>query len=71
MAIVKVRGGHLPVVSVKTAEPIPKDRLTDAVRAVSRIVLKAPVKVGDTIVKNLLDTGVSVVATNNVHKSSF
>ena len=71
MTIVKVRGGRLPIVSVKTAEPIPKDMLLGAVRAVSRIVVDAPVKVGDTIVGNLLGSGVPVVATNNVRKSSI
>lgn len=68
MSVVKVRGGHLPVVSVKTAEPIPKSRLVDGARAVSRIVVEAPVKVGDIVVNDLLGTGVSVIATNNVHK---
>jgi len=71
MTIVKVRGGHLPVVSVKTEEPVPKDILLDAVKVISKIVVEAPVRVGDTIVRNLLGTGVSVVATNNVHKSSL
>jgi len=71
MTIVKVRGGHLPVVSVKTEEPVPKDMLLDAVKVISKIVVEAPVRVGDTIVHNLLGTGVSVVATNNVHKSSL
>ena len=71
MTIVKVRGGHLPVVSVKTEEPVPKDILLDAVKVISKIVVEAPVRVGDTIVHNLLGTGVSVVATNNVHKSSL
>lgn len=71
MTIVKVRGGHLPVVSVKTAQPIPKDMMLGAVRAISRMVVEAPVKIGDIIVGNLLGTGISVVATNNVHTSSL
>jgi len=71
MTIVKVRGGRLPIVSVKTAEPIPKGKLLDASMAVSQIVVDAPVMVGDIIVDNLLGTGVSVIATNNVHKSSL
>lgn len=71
MTIVKVRGGRLPVVSVKTAGPIPKGKLLDAAMAVSQIVVDAPVMVGDTVVDNLLGTGVSVIATNNVHKSSL
>ena len=68
MMVVRVRGGHLPVVSVKTAEPIPKNVLRDAVAAVSEIEISAPVKAGDPIVDDLLDTGVPVVATNNIRK---
>jgi len=71
MTIVKVKGGNLPVVSVKTAEPVPKDMLLDAVKVISRIVVDAPVKAGDIIFDNLLGTGVSVLATNNVHKASL
>jgi len=71
MTIVKVKGGNLPVVSVKTAEPIPKDMLLDAVKVISRIVVDAPVKAGDIVFDDLFGTGVSVVATNNVHKSSL
>ena len=68
MTVVRVRGGHLPIVSVKTVEPIPRGRLADATREISRMVVDAPVRVGDIVVSDLLDTGVSVVATNNVHR---
>lgn len=71
MTIVKLRGGHLPVVSVKTAEPIPKDMMLGAVRAISEILVEAPVEVGDIIVRDLLGTGVSVVATNRVRRSGL
>jgi len=69
MAVVKVKGGHLPVVSVKTAKPIPKHRLFDAVRVISKIEIKAPIKTGDVIVNNLLGTGIPVIATNNIRKA--
>ena len=67
-AVVKVKGGHLPVVSVKTVKPIPKHRLFDAIRVISKIEVKAPIKVRDVIVTNLLDTGVPVIATSNIRK---
>jgi CxxC motif-containing protein len=69
MTVIKVRNGHLPVVSVKTSKPIPKNRLFDAVKAVSKIEVEAPVKIGDIIIDDLLGTGVSVIATNNVKKN--
>jgi CxxC motif-containing protein len=69
MAVVKVKGGHLPAVSVKTAKPIPKHVLFDAVRVISNIEVEAPIKAGDVIVSDIIGTGVPVVATNNIKKS--
>jgi len=69
MAVAKVRDGHLPVVSVKTDRPIPKQMLREAVKAISKIEIDAPVKAGDIVIENLLGTGARVVATNNVGKA--
>ncbi len=69
MTVVNVKGGHLPIVSVKTAKPIPKHMLSDAVRTISRTKVDAPVNVGDIIIKDLLGTRIPVVATNNVGKT--
>lgn len=69
MTVIKVRNGNLPVVSVKTRKPIPKNRLFDAVKAISKIEVEAPIKIGDIIIDDLLGTGVSVIATNNVKKN--
>lgn len=66
ITVVKVYGGALPVVSVKTSKPIPKDLIPEAMKAVSKISMKAPVKVGDVVVKNLLGLGVDVIATRDV-----
>ncbi len=69
MTVINVKGGHLPIVSVKTAKPIPKQILVYAVRAVSKIKVDAPINAGDIIINNLLGTGIPVVATNNVGKT--
>lgn len=63
---VKVSGGVLPVVPVKSASPIPKGKLLDAVAALRGVTVKAPVAIGDILVKDLLGTGVDIVATNAV-----
>ena len=65
---VRVKGGHLPLVSVRTNKPILKDRIFDAMNLLAKIEVEAPVNIGDTIVQNIFDTGVSVVATKNVMK---
>lgn len=52
--------------SVKTADGIPKGSVKDAMKVINRVRLQAPVSIGDVVVKNLLDTGVDLVATSNL-----
>lgn len=63
---VKVKGGKYPMVSVKTASDIPKDKIMACIKALSDIEVEAPVRIGDIILKNAADTGVDVVATKEV-----
>lgn len=61
---VKVEGGRLPVVPVKSASPIPKEMLFDAMKEINKVTLKAPVTFGDIAVKDILGTGIDIVVTN-------
>jgi CxxC motif-containing protein len=65
---VKVKNGHLPLVSVRTNKPIPKNRIFDAMDLLAKIEVEAPIKIGEPIVQNIFDTGVNVVATKNIEK---
>ena len=47
---VRVEGGRLPVVSVKTASDIPKGKITDCVRALKDVKVKAPVHIGLSLI---------------------
>lgn len=64
---VRVMGGRKPLVSVRSAQPVPKPLLRDCVAYISAQRVSAPVKLGDVIVKNILDTGVDIVATNHCY----
>jgi len=63
---VKVRGGNVPAVSVKTKSDIPKDKIFDCVKALKEVVVQAPVAIGDVILENVAGTGVDIVATKGV-----
>ena len=63
---VRVTGGELPVVSVKTASDIPKEKIRACVLALKSIRVAAPVSIGDVVAENVAGTGVSIVATRNV-----
>ena len=65
---VKVKGGSQDVVSVKTKEAIPKKLIFDLLEELKNVTLKAPVKIGDIVIKDALSTGVDVVVTKNIEK---
>ena len=61
---IKVSGGKLPVVPVKTSKPVPKGRMFDCMAEINKAVIKAPVKIGDVVIENICGLGVDIVATN-------
>ena len=63
---VRVSGGKLAMVSVKTQSDIPKNKIFDCVKALKDVELTAPVKIGDIVLQNVAGTGVNVIATKNV-----
>ncbi len=63
---VRVIGGNLPVLSVKTREAIPRERIFACVRELKKISLQAPVHIGDVVLEDAAGTGIDIVATRNV-----
>jgi CxxC motif-containing protein len=67
---VKVKHGHLALVSVRTNKPIPKSRIFDAMDLLAKVEVEAPIKIGDPIIENIFNTGVNIVATKHVLRKS-
>ena len=63
---VRVTGGTLRMVSVKTSAAIPKGKIFVCVKELQAIDIPAPVAIGDVIIADVCGTGVSIVATKNV-----
>ena len=63
---VRVSGGSLPAVSVKTASESPKGKIFDCVKALKTVEVQAPVTIGQVLVEDICGTGVSVIATKNI-----
>ncbi|MCD8122332.1 MAG: DUF1667 domain-containing protein [Clostridiales bacterium] len=61
-----VDGGELKMVSVKTNEDIPKDKIFEIMNEIRKTTVKAPIQIGDVILSNVAGTGVDVVATKHV-----
>ena len=64
-----VEGGLCPSVAVKTAGEVPKPLLRDCVRALAGITVKAPVAIGDILLRDICGTGVDIVAAASVDKA--
>lgn len=65
---VRVSGGVLPLVSVKTSAPVPRERLHDIMACVRTCCVSAPVRQGEVVLANVLELGVDVVATRSVER---
>ncbi|MBD8932280.1 MAG: DUF1667 domain-containing protein [Ruminococcus sp.] len=63
---VRVDGGKVPMINVKTERDIPKDKIFECIAALRGVTMKAPIHIGDIILENVADTGVNIVAAGNV-----
>lgn len=63
---VRVDGGKVPMINVKTEQDIPKDKIFECIAALRGVTMKAPIHIGDIILENVADTGVNIVAAGNV-----
>ena len=55
-----------PVLPVRTDGEIPKGEIMEAMETLGRVVVSSVLNCGDTVIENLLGTGVRVIATSDV-----
>lgn len=66
--LVRIKGPtDLRVVPVKSSKPIDKGLWIECSKALSRVHVGVPIKIGDVVCKNILNTGVDIVCTRNVY----
>jgi CxxC motif-containing protein len=63
---VLVLGGSGPLASVRLSKPIPKSRIADALSEIKALRPKAPVRIGQTLIRDLLGLGCDVLVTRAV-----
>lgn len=66
---VLVKNGVLPLTSVRLTNPIPKDRIFDAMEQIKEVSVEAPVTVGMVLIKEILGYDSDVIVTKNVAKN--
>jgi CxxC motif-containing protein len=64
---VKISGAQIHYLPVKTSKPVKKEQCRKIVEKASGIEVKAPVKLGEVIVRNILNTGADLIATRSLN----
>ncbi len=65
---VKVESTNECRVPVKTKDPIPKELIFKVMDEINKVKIKAPVKIGDVVIKDVLGSGVDIIATKNIDR---
>jgi CxxC motif-containing protein len=69
--VVRIKGnGNCNVVPVKSNKPIDMSLWMECSKALGRIYVGLPIKIGDVICKNIANSGVDIVCTKNIDKRS-
>lgn len=63
---VLVKGGVLPLASVRLTAPVPRERLRDVMDEIKKISLDAPVAAGTVVIKNIMGFDSDVIVTKSV-----
>lgn len=68
--LVRIKGADFNVVSVKSSKPLDKKIWRECSKALGRLYVGAPIKAGDIICKNILNTGADIICTKNIERCS-
>jgi len=58
----------VPVLPVRTDGEIPKDKIMEAMKALSDVVVSSELGCGDTVLEDIVESGVRVIATSDLIK---
>ena len=63
---IKIEGARIPLLPVKTSSSVSKTKMFDIMKEIFKFKVKAPVKRGDVICKNICNSGADLVATRTL-----
>lgn len=66
---VAVSGGDEALLPVRTAEAIPLALHAQAMALIRGLVVNAPIRMGDVVLENLLDTNINLVASMDIDQA--
>ncbi|TFF85473.1 MAG: DUF1667 domain-containing protein [Promethearchaeota archaeon] len=62
----KVKGGKLPLIPVRSNKGIPKGKLIDGMDVIANKQADAPIKMGDVLISNILGLDVDILASRDL-----
>lgn len=65
---VKIKDASLYVLPVKTSKAVPKNLNFEIIKIINNLTVNAPIKLGDVIIKNILNTGADIISTRSLNK---
>lgn len=65
---VKLTNARYPRLPVRTKDTVPKDKIKKVIESLKDVIVKAPVKKGDIIMKNVADTNIDIIAERNMER---
>ena len=66
---VAVSGGDEALLPVRTAEAIPLALHAQAMDLIRGLVVEAPIRMGDVVLENLLDTNINLIASMDIDRA--
>lgn len=66
---VAVSGGDEALLPVRTAEAIPLELHAQAMNLIRDLVVNAPIRMGDVVLPNLLDTNIDLIASMDINQA--
>jgi len=57
---------EMPVLPVRTNGEVPKEKIKEIMRELSKVVVTQRIGIGETVVVNILGTGCDIIATSNI-----
>ena len=59
---------QMPVLPVRTNGEVPKEKIREIIRELSKFVITEKIGIGETVAANILGTGCDIIATSNMLK---
>ncbi|MCI8271615.1 MAG: DUF1667 domain-containing protein [Erysipelotrichaceae bacterium] len=67
---IRIYGAQLPLLPVMTSQAISKNKMMEVMEVCRYLTVEAPVKMGDTVVLNIADSGADLIASRTMERES-